>query len=138
MSQPASQTLGITPMLISLLHHHLSRFTSTAHKGKPLQQSTSRGQSTPGLNPCTFNIPFSLPSSLAPPYTPPPFPLFFTYFFFSVFFLTFMSQSPPLLIGSRRATELFLPTQHSTAGDCAHTKTHTSTYSLSFSLPPQS
>lgn len=76
-----THTLGITPMLISLLHHHLSRFTSTAHKGKPLQQSTSRGQSTPGLNPCTFNIPFSLPSSLAPPYTPPPFPLFFTYFF---------------------------------------------------------
>lgn len=86
MSQPESHTLGITPMLISLLHHHLSRFTSTAHKGKPLQQSTSRGQSTPGLNPCTFNIPFSLPSSLAPPYTPPPFPLFFTYFFFPFFF----------------------------------------------------
>lgn len=51
-----------------------------------------------------------------------------------------MSLSPLSLIGSRRATELFLPTQHSTAGDCthSHTHSHTSPYPFSSYLPPLS
>lgn len=61
------------------------------------------------------------------------FPPLFSFIWVSFFSIFFLTLSPLSLIGSRRATELFLPTQHSTAGDCTHSLTH---FSLPLFPPP--
>lgn len=86
----------------------------------PVHESTSRGHaaSVKLLLSSTYIPDSSLHSSIYSLYSPI---LLSPIFVIPSPFWPFVSLSSPSLIGSRRATELFLPTQHSTAGDRVRT-----------------